>query len=221
MGTTTDDTQGTQNEQTVPPEGGEPQGAAQGGNDDSGKVEFTPEQQAAIDRIVAERVKRAEGIAAKRAQQEAEEAARRSKMDETERLKAEKADAEKRAEEAMTQATKVLVNAEARIAAAAAGAKPERLNRILRLLDLDDVTAEDGKVDTEAISAAVKALKAEVPELFGPAPPPARSGGDMSGSGGDKRTWTRAQIAELAKDPKKYAEHREEINAAMRDGRIV
>jgi len=76
-------------------------------------------------------------------------------------------------------------------------------------------------VDTEAISAAVKALKAEVPELFGPAQPPARSGGDMSGSGGDKRTWTRAQVAELAKDPKKYAEHREEINAAMRDGRIV
>lgn len=185
------------------------------------KIEFTPEQQAAIDRIVAERVKRAEGIAAKRAQQEAEEAARRAQMDETERLKAEKADAEKRAEEAMTQATKVLVNAEARIAAAAAGAKPERIDRILRLLDLDDVTAEDGKVDTEAISAAVKALKAEVPELFGPAQPPARSGGDMSGSGGDKRTWTRAQVAELAKDPKKYAEHREEINAAMRDGRIV
>jgi len=185
------------------------------------KIEFTPEQQAAIDRIVAERVKRAEGIAAKRAQQEAEEAARRAQMDETERLKAEKADAEKRADEALSQATKVLVNAEARIAAASAGAKPERLDRILRLLDLDDVTADDGKVDSETISAAVKALKAEVPELFGPAQPPARSGGDMSGSGGDKKTWTRAQIAELAKDPKKYAEHREEINAAMRDGRIV
>jgi len=185
------------------------------------RVQFTPEQQAAIDELVAERVRRAERVAAQKAKAEADEAMRRASMDETERLKAEKADAEKRAGEAMTQATKVLVNAEARIAAAAAGAKPERIDRILRLLDLDDVTAEDGKVDTEAISAAVKALKAEVPELFGPAQPPARSGGDMSGSGGDKRTWTRAQVAELAKDPKKYAEHREEINAAMRDGRIV
>lgn len=219
MGTTTDDTQGTQNEQTTPPEGGEPQGAAQGGNDDSGKVEFTPEQQAAIDRLVAERVKRAETAAEKRAKTAAEEAAKRAQMDESERLKAEKADAEKRAADALALASRTIVNAEARIAAAAAGAKPERLERIVRLLDLDDVAVEDGVPDSKAVAAAVKALKAELPELFGGAPSK-RSGADMEGGDGDKRVWTRAQIAELAKKPSEYAKHEEEIDAALREGRI-
>lgn len=145
MGVTTDDTQGTQNEQTAPPEGGEPQGAAQGGNDDSGKVEFTPEQQARIDELIAERVRRAERSAASRAQSEAAEAARRAQMDETERLKAEKADAEKRAEEATARADRTIVDAEARIAATAAGAKPERLDRIIRLLDLEAVEVTEGR----------------------------------------------------------------------------
>lgn len=221
MGVTTDDTQGTQNEQTVPPEGGEPQGAAQGGNESAGKVEFTPEQQAAIDRLVAERVKRAETAAEKRAKTAAEEAAKRAQMDESERLKAEKADAEKRAADALALASRTMVNAEARIAAAAAGAKPERLERIVRLLDLDAVAVEDGVPDSKAVAAAVKALKAELPELFGGAAASAsRSGAEIEGGDG-KRTWTRAQIAELSRKPDEYAKHEEEIDAAYREGRIV
>lgn len=185
----------------------------------TGRVEFTPEQQAAIDELVAERVRRAERAAAQRAKEEANEAAKRAQMDETERLKAEKEDAVKQAAEALARADRTLVAAEARVAAAAAGAKPERLDRVLRLLDLDAVTVEDGTPDAKAVASAVAALKDDIPELFGGAPSK-RSGADMEGGDGDKRVWTRAQIAELAKRPSEYAKHEEEIDAALREGRI-
>ena len=159
----------------------------------TGRVEFTPEQQAAIDELVAERVRRAERAAAQRAKEEANEAAKRAQMDETERLKAEKEDAVKQAAEALARADRTLVAAEARVAAAAAGAKPERLDRVLRLLDLDAVTVEDGTPDAKAVASAVAALKDDIPELFGGAPSK-RSGADMEGGGDGKRVWTRALL---------------------------
>ncbi len=185
----------------------------------SAKVEFSPEQQAHIDALVAERVKRAEKATEKKAAQQAEEAARRSQMDEAERLKAEKADAEKRAEEAEKRAERTLVAAEAKLAVLAAGAKADRIERILGLLDLDEVAVADGKPDAEAVKSAVHALKGELPELFAGTSLPGRSGADMGGQA--KPTWSRAQIAELAKDPKAYAEHEAEIDAALAEGRIT
>jgi hypothetical protein len=183
------------------------------------KVEFSAEQQAQIDALVAERVKRAEKAAEKKAAQQAEEAARRAQMDESERLKAEKADAEKRAEEAEKRAERTLVAAEAKLAVLSAGAKAERIERILGLLELDEVVVTDGVPDSEAIKSAVHALKGELPELFVAAPVPGRSGADMGGPA--KPTWSRAQIAELARDPKAYAEHEAEIDAALAEGRIT
>lgn len=218
----TTDPKATEEQQDQQPSGRTDEGPEgdSGQTSDAGKVKFTPEQQAAIDELVAERVRRAERAAAKREQDEAAEAARRAQMDETERLKAEKEDAEKRAAEALAKAERTLVNAEARVVAAAAGAKPERLDRIIRLLDLDGVAVEDGTPDAKAIAAAVDALKADVPELFAAGAPSKRSGADIDGGDG-KRVWTRAQIAELAKWPAEYAKHEAEIDAAMREGRIT
>ncbi len=181
------------------------------------RVQFTPEQQAAIDELVAERVRRAERVAAQKAKAEADEAMRRASMDETERLKAEKEEAEKRAAEAITHAERTLVAAEARMRAVAAGAKPERVDKIMRLLNLDEVPVEDGQPDTKAVADAVAALKGDIPELFTQTPP-ARSGAEMDQS--EKRIWTRGQIAELAKHPEEYAKHEAEIDAAMSEGRI-
>jgi len=181
------------------------------------RVQFTPEQQAAIDELVAERVRRAERVAAQKAKAEADEAMRRASMDETERLKAEKVEAEKRAAEAIAHAERTLVAAEARVRAVAAGAKPERLDKIMRLLNLDEVPVEDGQPDGKAVADAVAALKAEIPELFTQIPP-ARSGAEMDQS--EKRIWTRGQIADLAKHPEEYAKHEAEIDAAMSEGRI-
>lgn len=183
------------------------------------KVEFTPEQQAHIDALVTERVERAEKAAQKKAQQQAEQAAQREQMDEVERLKAEKKDSDDRAAEAEKRAEQSAIAAEAKIAIMGAGAKADRVSRILGLLDLSEIAVTDSGPDAAAITKAVHELKGELPELFGAGQGPGRSGGDMSG-GNNKPTFTRAQIEQMKREGS-FAEHQEEILAAMREGRIV
>jgi len=183
---------------------------------DAGKAMFTPEQQAQIDELVAERVKRAEKSARQAALKEAETERQRAEMDELERLKTEKAEADQRATEAQADRDRVLVQAEAKVAILAAGVPAERLPKALRLLDLDAVSVEDGRIDASSVRKAVETLKAEIPELFAIAGPP-RSGGDFSVAGEGKRSFTTAEVRAMSAS--EYAEKRDEIMAAMREGR--
>ena len=183
---------------------------------DAGKTMFTPEQQAQIDELVAERVKRAEKNARQAALKEAETERQRAEMDELERVKAEKEEADHRAAEARADRDRVLVDAEAKFAILAAGVPAERLAKALRLLDLDSVEVEDGRIDPAAVRRAVEALKAEIPELFA-VPGPARSGGDFTVAGEGKRSFTAAEVKAMS--AAEYSEKREEIMAAMREGR--
>lgn len=201
-----------------PPKTGDPAPpAGDGKSDPPAKMEFSSEQQAHIDSLITKRVEKAEKSARQKAQQEADEAARRAQMDETERLKAEKKDAEDRATEAEKKAQQSVIASEARIAVMAAGAKADRVNRILGLLDLSEIAVTDGAPDSAAITKAVNELKGELPELF-VGSTPGRSGADMSGQG--KPTFTTTQIEAMKRDGT-FAEHEEEILAAMREGRIV
>jgi hypothetical protein len=193
--------------------GGSDSGA---GGQDAGKVTFTPEQQAHIDSLVAERVDRAKKSARQEALDQAKEEREREQMDELDRVKAEKADAEKEASEAQAERDRVIVSAEAKVAALAAGVPADRLGKALRLLDLEAVEVTGGKVNEAAIKQAVEGLKVEIPELFAAAGAQ-RSGGDFSGGGEGKRSFTAAEVKAMS--PKEYAEHREEIMAAMREGR--
>ena len=183
---------------------------------DAGKAVFTPEQQTQIDELVAERVKRAEKNARQAALKEAETERQRAEMDELERAKAEKAEANQRAAEAQADRDRVLVNAEAKVAILAAGVPAERLAKAHRLLDLGSVEVEDGRIDTAAVRRAVEVLKAEIPELFAAAGP-ARSGGDFTVAGEGKRSFTAAEVRAMSAS--EYASHRDEIMAAMREGR--
>jgi hypothetical protein len=183
---------------------------------DAGKTTFTSEQQAQIDELVAERVKRAEKSARQAALKEAETERQRAEMDELERVKAEKEDADQRAAEAKADRDRVLVDAEAKVAILAAGVPAERLAKALRLLDLDGVEVQDGRFDPAAVRQAVETLKAEIPELFA-ASGPARSGGDFSKAGEGKRSFTAAEVRAMS--AAEYTSHREEIMAAMREGR--
>ena len=183
---------------------------------DAGKSAFTPEQQTQIDELVAERVKRAEKSARQAALKEAENERRKTEMDELERFRAEKEEADQRATDALAERDRTLVNAEARVAALAAGVPAERLTKTLRLLDLEGVQVEDGRIDAGAVRKAVETLKAEIPELFA-VPGPARSGGDFSAPGEGKRSFTAAEVRAMSAS--EYAETRDEIMAAMREGR--
>ena len=183
---------------------------------DPGKTTFTPDQQAHIDELVAERVKRAEKNARQAALKEAETERQRAEMDELERVKAEKEEADRRVVEAQAERDRVLVDAEAKVAILAAGVPAERLAKALRLLDLDSVEVEDGRIDTVSVRRAVEALKAEIPELFA-VPGPTRSGGDFTVAGEGKRSFTATEVKAMS--AAEYASHRDEIMAAMREGR--
>lgn len=197
--------------------GGDGKGTDKGG--DAGKVTFTPEQQAHIDSLIADRVERAKNTAKEQALAEAKQQRDREQMDELDRVKAEKADAEKVAGDAVAERDRVIVQAEAKVQALATGVSAERLEKALRLLDLDDVKVDDGKVDAGAIKKAVEKLKGEIPELFGGATGAQRSGGDFSGGGEGKRSFTAAEVKAMS--PEEYAKHRDEIMAAMREGRYT
>ncbi len=181
-----------------------------------GKATFTSEQQAQIDELIAERVKRAEKNARQAALKEAEAERVKAEMDELERARAEKEEADQRAAEALAERDRVLVRTEAKVAVLAAGVPAERLAKALRLLDLDGVKVDDGRIDAAAVRQAVEALKAEIPELFA-TPGPARSGGDFTVAGEGKRSFTAAEVKAMS--AAEYSEKREEIMAAMREGR--
>ena len=75
---------------------------------------------------------------------------------------------------------------------------------------------EDGRIDTATVRRAVEALKTEIPELFA-VPGPARSGGDFTVAGEGKRSFTAAEVKAMS--AAEYSEKRDEIMAAMREGR--
>ena len=121
-----------------------------------------------------------------------------------------------RAAEAHAGRARVLVNAEAKFAVLAAGVPPERLTKTLRLLDLDGIQVEDGRIDTASVRRAVETLKTEIPDLFA-AHGPARSSGGFTVASEGKRSFTAAEVKAMS--AVEYSEKRDEIMAAMREGR--
>lgn len=73
--------------------------------------------------------------------------------------------AEKQAKEALTKANQVLIQTEAKLQAVALGVKPERVDYLLKLVDLSEIEVENGQVDKEAVKLAVEKVLSEVPEL--------------------------------------------------------
>ncbi len=112
-----------------------------------------------------------------------------------------KADAERDRdadERAFARYRPVLVKAAAEAALVRAGAKPDRVARLVRLLDADEVNVDEkGTVDVDDLTAEVDRLKEDMPELFradddedgGRKRPVAARGGRRDGAarGGDGR----------------------------------
>lgn len=170
-------------------EGGE-SGAGEGAPPPA-KVEMT---QAELDALI----NKTHGKAKAKAESEFKTWLDQQSMGEADRLKAEQAAAvaERDAARAEVLATKVETTAER--AAIAAGVKPDRVDRFMRLVDLsnvDDLT-DDGKPDRAAIDAAVTAALDAVPEFKGTAAPAGASGAEHNGDGSPK-TFTREQIANM------------------------
>lgn len=176
-------------------------------------VEFTPEQQAKIDKIVADAKAKAAKSTRTTVENEIKTLGDREKMDAAERAKAEKADIEKAASDRVSAADKRVINAELKAAALAAGVKSERLSRFLRNVDADDIEVDDdGNVDDAAVTAAVAAALKDVPEFASSGEPPTTGGAEHQPNG-KKKTWTREEISKLS--PAEFSKHEDEIMAQM------
>lgn len=184
---------------------------------DTGDVAFTPAQQAHIDKLIG----KAKGTAKTAAEKELKTWLEQQSMTESDRLKAEKAQLEQEREAARAEILTTKIETAAERAAIAAGVKPDRVDRFLRLVDLtdrDELTA-DGKPDGDAITAAVAKALADVPEFKGePAKPSGSSGSDGMNGNGDRKTWTRDEIAKMSVAD--FEKHEDEINAALAGGRV-
>lgn len=103
--------------------------------------------------------------------------------------------------------------------ASAAGAKPDRLAAVARLIDLTGAVDDDGQIVESVIKAAVAKVKKDVPELFG-----AGGGGGAGTSGGElggepaKPVFTKSQLDKMpqAEQLRRW----DEIQKAMEDGRV-
>lgn len=162
--------------------------AAKKGDDTKGaeKVEMT---QAELDAMIEKRVAKAR----KAAEDEAKTKAERDKLDEAERLKAEKADADRERDEAKKEALEVRVETAATKAALTAKVDPTKVDRFLKLADLDDLDSltTDGKPDPKAIEKLIATTLKQWPEfLVDEQAKGGKSGGSHNGHAGQDRPKT-------------------------------
>ena len=170
--------------------------------------------QADLDRIIGER------LAAEKAKhdQALADAQALAGKNETEKLTIERDQAVQRATETQTKAAERVAKTEAKVAAIAAGANPQRVDAIVRNADLAKAV-KDGEVDEAAVKAAVDAVLKEYPEWKATATTTA-SGGELNGGGGKgKPTFTRKQLEDMP--PEEMAARIDEINEAIGDGRVT
>ena len=138
------------------------------------RLELTQDE---LDRLIARRLKRAEQEWAQKVDAERKQA----EMTESEKLQAAARAAEERAAQAAQQANSRIIRAEMRVALAAAGVAAQKLDRAVRLVDLDSIEVlETGEPDSRAITAQVQSLLQEWPELTGQT---SKSGGGEFGGG--------------------------------------
>jgi hypothetical protein len=183
------------------PAGGEP-----------AKVTMT---QAELDALIG----RAHGKAKTQAEKELKAFLEAEGLSETEKLKAAATQADERVAAAQREVLVTKIETAAERAALAAGVKPERVERFMRLVDLDpDDVTDDGKPDPDAIRKAIDKVLGEVPEFKGEPAPTGAAGGEHTGGGG--KQWTRSEIAELAKNPAEFAKHEAEIDAQVKAGTV-
>lgn len=189
---------------------GNPNAGAQGG-----KVSFSPEQQVEIDRIIAERVNRANTSAGSKALEEqakalgyasfeamqvaakAHKAAQEKEKSELQKEQEAKAAAEAKAQQAEARAKQAFIKAS--FVAQAASANLVDIEDAFVLADLSSVTvADDGKVEgvKEAVEALVKAKPYLVKAGGGIVPP--GGGNPPRGGGGDAGAQDKARASQMA-----------------------
>lgn len=164
-------------------------------------AELTAEQQAAVDAEVQRQVSAT--IKSKTAAAEAKLAADLKALADAENMDAEqkanaRAEAAEKAADARVAASNTrLITADAKVAALDAKANPARVDALLKLADLSEVTVdEDGNVDADAVKKAVNKALADFPEFKAEAAPkPGASAGEHGNQNQPKQSGLGGAIA--------------------------
>lgn len=206
-------------------------GGGNGGEEGDGKppkVEFTAEQQAELNRVIADRVDRErkkfadydelktkltalEQAEAERAKADLTEAERLTADLEAARIKAQ--EAEERGAAAITTANKRLINAEFKALAREMNVPADRLAAALKLADLGAASVDD-EGNPVGVKEAVEALIAAEPYLVAETKPKPIGGGGGGNPDEDERRTLEAQLSEArkAKDFSKVIEISNKLN---------
>jgi len=163
--------------------GTNPNAGGNGGDDGAATGSKQTYTQEDLDKIVTERIGRAEKAALKSffQQQGLTEEEANSAIADYKKVKAEKAEAskndakaqadradaaEKAAKDAIAKANAVMIKANAQIQASNLGVKSNKLDYVVKMADLTKITIDDsGNPDEAAIKAAVEQVLKDVPEL--------------------------------------------------------
>lgn len=146
-------------------EGTDPEPDDDSGNDDADAgSDPEPDQNHSYRDDIKKAVKRRQA-ALKRARELEEENKKLKAQNETEVEKARREATEEAAKAAADKYKPVIVRKEAEAGLLEAGVKPEKIKRLIKLMDLDDIDIdEDG--DVEGVEEQVESLREEYPELF-------------------------------------------------------
>lgn len=201
-------------------EGEEPTGEGddKGGEDDNVDNKDTVSMsQADFDALISKKI----GQARKGWDKEILDAAETAALDEAGKARKERDDAQAAADQKSAGADQKLVTAEAKVVALDLQVNPKRVDALVRLAGLQAADlVEGGQVDTAEVKRALEKVLADYPEFKGATSAGASSTDHNSNSGGSKkRSWTRAEIAAMT--PAEFAEHEEQIMAAMKAGAIT
>ena len=117
-------------------------------------------------------------------------------------LQQQNAELKAQAARALETANKRLINADAKTLASTMGVKPDRVDVVVRLANLKDVTVdEDGSVDKAAVKKALEEALKLVPELK--QTEENRAGFKIGGGGQDNQQTTSDKLAEIFGNKKK------------------
>lgn len=208
--------------QPTPPAGGAPP-AQPGQQPDLSKLTVDqlkghPEFQSELNRVVTERLAKEQ----EKWQQKLETEKQRASLDEAGKLQAQLEDERKAADEARQQvqaAFQAAARTKAEVLAIAEGGRADRAAAIVAQADLTGAVNEDGTVNEAVVKAAVVKVLGDYPEWKGQAPPPTRSGGEMTPPAQPGAQWTKSQVEAMSQED--LAARWPEIEKAMAEGRFL
>lgn len=126
---------------------------------------------------------------------------------ELERLQETTAKLQKERDEYQSIAERVLKEAEVKVQAVALGVKPERIPYLLRLIDMNEIEVDEGKVDADTVKKAINKVLKDMPELKATVGTP-KAGDDFSRRSGDttRLSWEAIRSMSTAEVQKRLPE---------------